>query len=144
MFDLLSEKIGGIFKKLSGKGGLTEKDVDEALRQVRLALLEADVNLKVVKDFTAKVRERVLTQDVLKSLTPTQHVVKIVHEELTTLLGGGQSTLTPAGRPPSVLMLVGLAGQRQDHYRGQTGPAHEAFGAECAAGGCRHPAAGGH
>jgi signal recognition particle subunit SRP54 len=110
VFDLLSEKIGSIFKKLSSKGGLTEKDVDEALRQVRLALLEADVNLKVVKDFTAKVRERVLTQEVLKSLTPTQHVVKIVHEELTTILGGGQSTLTPAGRPPSVMMLVGLQG----------------------------------
>ncbi len=110
MFDVLSEKIGNIFKKLSGKGGLTEKDVDEALRQVRLALLEADVNLKVVKEFTSKVRERVLTQEVLKSLTPTQHVVKIVHEELTAILGGGQSTLTPAGRPPSVLMLVGLQG----------------------------------
>ena len=87
MFDLLSEKIGSIFKKLSGKGGLTEKDVDEALRQVRLALLEADVNLKVVKEFTSKVRERVLTQEVLNSLTPTQHVVKIVHEELTAILG---------------------------------------------------------
>ncbi len=110
MFDVLSEKIGNIFKKLSGKGGLTEKDVDEALRQVRLALLEADVNLKVVKEFTSKVRERVLTQEVLKSLTPTQHVVKIVHEELTAILGGGQSTLTAAGRPPSVLMLVGLQG----------------------------------
>ena len=110
MFDVLSEKIGNIFKKLSGKGGLTEKDVDEALRQVRLALLEADVNLKVVKEFTSKVRERVLTQEVLKSLTPTQHVVKIVHEELTTILGGGQSTLVSAGHPPSVLMLVGLQG----------------------------------
>ena len=110
MFELLSEKIGAVFKKLSGKGGLTEKDVDEALRQVRLALLEADVNLKVVKEFTAKVRERVLTSQVLQSLSPTQQVVKIVHEELTAILGGGQSTLTTAGYPPSVLMLVGLQG----------------------------------
>jgi signal recognition particle subunit SRP54 len=110
MFELLSEKIGDVFKKLSGKGGLTEKDVDEAMRQVRLALLEADVNLKVVKEFTSRVRERALTSQVLQSLTPTQHVVKIVHEELTAILGGGQSTLTPAGHPPSVLMLVGLQG----------------------------------
>ena len=110
MFELLSEKIGAVFKKLSGKGGLTEKDVDEALRQVRLALLEADVNLKVVKEFTTKVRERVLTSQVLQSLSPTQQVVKIVHEELTAILGGGQSTLTTAGHPPSVLMLVGLQG----------------------------------
>lgn len=110
MFEILSEKIGSVFKKLSGKGGLTEKDVDEALRQVRLALLEADVNLKVVKEFTAKVRERVLTGEVLRSLTPAQLVVKIVHEELTAILGGGISNLTPAGHPPSVLMLVGLQG----------------------------------
>lgn len=110
MFELLSEKIGQVFKKLSGKGGLTEKDVDEAMRQVRLALLEADVNLKVVKEFTSRVRERVLTSQVLQSLSPTQQVVKIVHEELTAILGGGQSTLIPAGHPPSVLMLVGLQG----------------------------------
>lgn len=110
MFELLSEKIGQVFKKLSGKGGLTEKDVDEAMRQVRLALLEADVNLKVVKEFTSRVRERVLASQVLQSLTPTQQVVKIVHEELTAILGGGQSTLTSAGHPPSVLMLVGLQG----------------------------------
>ena len=110
MFELLSEKIGAVFKKLSGKGGLTEKDVDEALRQVRLALLEADVNLKVVKEFITKVRESVLTSQVLQSLSPTQQVVKIVHEELTAILGGGQSTLTTAGHPPSVLMLVGLQG----------------------------------
>jgi len=110
MFEVLSEKIGAVFKKLSGKGGLSEKDVDEALRQVRLALLEADVNLKVVKEFTARVKERVMTGGVLQSLTPAQQVVKIVHEELTAILGGGVSNLTPAGHPPSVLMLVGLQG----------------------------------
>lgn len=110
MFELLSEKIGNVFKKLSGRGRLSEKDVDEALRQVRLALLEADVNLKVVKEFTSKVRERSLTSEVLESLTPAQHVVRIVHEELISILGGKQSWLAPAGRPPSRIMLVGLQG----------------------------------
>lgn len=110
MFELLSEKIGDVFKKLGGKGRLSEKDIDEALRQVRMALLEADVNLKVVKDFTAKVKERALTGDVLDSLTPAQAVVKIVYEEMVHILGGKQSWLVPAGRPPSRLMLVGLQG----------------------------------
>jgi len=110
MFELLSEKIGGVFRKLGSKGKISEKDVDEALRQVRLALLEADVNLKVVKEFTSKVRERALTAEVLESLTPAQHVVKIVNEELIAILGGKQSYLVPAGHPPSRVMLVGLQG----------------------------------
>jgi signal recognition particle subunit SRP54 len=110
MFELLSEKIGDVFKKLGGKGRLSEKDVDEALRQVRLAFLEADVNLKVVKDFTARVRERSLGSDILESLAPAQLVLKIVHEELISILGGKQTWLVPAGRPPSRLMLVGLQG----------------------------------
>jgi signal recognition particle subunit SRP54 len=100
MFELLSEKIGQVFKKLGGKGGLTEKDVDEAMRQVRLALLEADVNLKVVKEFTSRVRERVLTSQVLQSLTPTQQVVKIVHEELTAILGSSTYRSTLRTRRP--------------------------------------------
>ncbi len=110
MFELLSEKIGNVFKKLSSRGRLSEKDVDEALRQVRLALLEADVNLKVVKEFTSKVRERSLTGEVLESLTPAQQVIKIVHEEIIEILGGKQSWLVPAGHPPSRVMLVGLQG----------------------------------
>jgi len=110
MFELLSERIGDVFRKLGGKGRITEKDVDEALRQVRLALLEADVNLKVVKEFTAKVRERSLASEVLQSLTPAQHIIKIVNEELVAILGGKQSWLVPAGHPPSRLMLVGLQG----------------------------------
>ena len=110
MFELLSEKIGNVFKKLSSRGRLSEKDVDEALRQVRLALLEADVNLKVVKEFTSKVRERSLTGEVLESLTPAQQIIKIVHEEIIEILGGKQSWLVPAGHPPSRLMLVGLQG----------------------------------
>jgi len=110
MFELLSEKIGSIFSKLGSKGRLSEKDVDEALRQVRLALLEADVNLKVVKEFTSKVRERALAGGVLDSLTPAQQVIKIVHEELVDIIGGKQSWLIPAGHPPSRIMLVGLQG----------------------------------
>ena len=110
MFELLSEKIGNVFKKLSGKGRLSEKEVDEALRQVRLALLEADVNLKVLKEFTSKVRERSLTGQVLESLTPAQQVIKIVNEELIAILGSQRSWLVPAGHLPSVVMLVGLQG----------------------------------
>jgi len=110
MFELLSERIGEVFRKLSGKGRISEKDVDEALRQVRMALLEADVNLKVAKEFAARVRERTLTGEVLESLTPAQHVVRIVNEELISILGGKQSYLVPAGHPPSRVMLVGLQG----------------------------------
>ena len=110
MFELLSEKIGDVFRRLAGKGRLSEKDIDEALRQVRVALLEADVNLKVVKDFTAKVKDRSFRSEVLESLTPAQLVVKIVHEEMIAILGGQQYRLVPAGRPPSRLMLVGLQG----------------------------------
>lgn len=110
MFESLSDKLGVVFKKLSGKGKLSEKDVDEGLRQVRLALLEADVNFKVVKEFINKVRERVLVAEVLGSLTPAQHVVKIVNEELITILGGGQQKLNQANQPPTIIMLVGLQG----------------------------------
>ncbi len=110
MFESLSDKLGTVFKKLSGKGKLTEKDVDEGLRQVRLALLEADVNFKVVKEFVARVRERVLVAEVLESLTPAQHVIKIVNEELVVILGGGQQKLQQASQPPTVIMLVGLQG----------------------------------
>ena len=110
MFENLTEKLGKIFSRLGNKGKLTEKDVDEAMREVRLALLEADVNFKVVKEFVAKVRERSVGSAVLESLTPAQQIIKIVNEEMTSILGGGQSKLNPAGRPPSVIMLVGLQG----------------------------------
>jgi signal recognition particle subunit SRP54 len=110
MFDSLTEKLGKIFSRLGNKGKITEKDVDEAMREVRLALLEADVNFKVVKEFVAKVRERALGSAVLESLTPGQQIIKIVNEELTNILGGGQSKLNPAGHPPSIIMLVGLQG----------------------------------
>jgi signal recognition particle subunit SRP54 len=110
MFEFLSDKIGNVFSKLGAKGKLSEKDIDAALREVRLALLEADVGLKVVKEFTTRVRERCLTSEVLESLTPAQQVVKIVHEELVTLLGTKETYLTPASHPPTIVMLVGLQG----------------------------------
>jgi len=110
MFEILSDKLAKVFRLLSGKGRLGEKDIDDALRQIRLALLEADVNFKVVKDFTARVRERSLGAQVLESLTPAQQMIKIVDEELIAMLGGGQSRLASSFRPPSVAMLVGLQG----------------------------------
>ncbi len=110
MFENLSDKLTGILNRLSSKGRLTEKDIEEALSQVRRSLLEADVNFRVARDFVAKVKERSLTADVLQSLTPGQQVVKIVHEELTEILTGGDHRLTPASQLPSVMMLVGLQG----------------------------------
>ena len=110
MFESLSEKLQDVFKKLRGKGVLSEEDVNEALREVRLVLLEADVNFRVVKDFIARVRERAVGQEVLQSLTPAQHVVKIVNEELTDLLGGSETGLNLASKPPTVIMLAGLHG----------------------------------
>ena len=110
MFELLSDKLSAVFSKLSSRGKLNEKDIDEALRQVRLALLEADVNFKVVKDFIERVRERSIGADVLESLTPAQQVIKVVNEELTKTLGEGESRLEASSRPPSVVMLAGLQG----------------------------------
>ena len=110
MFEILSDKLSAVFRKLSSRGRLSEKDIDDALRQVRLALLEADVNFKVVKDFIARVRERSLGAEVLESLTPAQQIIKIVNEELIKTLGEGQSRLVPSSQPPSVVMLVGLQG----------------------------------
>ncbi len=110
MFEILSDKLNKVFQLLGNRGRLTEKDVDEALRQVRLALLEADVNFKVVKDFIARIRERAIGVDVLESLTPAQQIIKIVNEELTSILGGEPSRLLSASHPPSVVMLVGLQG----------------------------------
>ena len=110
MFEILSDKLSKVFRGLSSKGRLSEKDIDDALRQVRLALLEADVNFRVVKDFTARVRERSIGAEVLQSLTPAQQIIKIVNEELIAILGGGQSRLVASAHPPSVAMLVGLQG----------------------------------
>ena len=110
MFDNLTDRLTGIFSRLQGKGRLTEKDIDDALGQVRRSLLEADVNFRVAREFVATVKERALTGEVLGSLSPGQQVVKIVHEELTAVLSAGDHRLTPASQLPSVVMLVGLQG----------------------------------
>jgi signal recognition particle subunit SRP54 len=110
MFDTLGDKLNAALGPLRGRGKLDEEAISRAMREIRLALLEADVNFKVVKDFVARVRERALGQDVLRSLTPGQQVVKIVHEELTELMGAGSSKLAIAGKPPTVILLAGLQG----------------------------------
>jgi signal recognition particle subunit SRP54 len=110
MFELLTDRLNKVFKFLGNKGRLEEKDIDDALRQVRLAFLEADVNFKVVKDFTAKVKERALGANILEGLNPAQQIVKIVNEELIATLGGGQSKLGTSPHPPSIIMMVGLQG----------------------------------
>jgi signal recognition particle subunit SRP54 len=110
MFDSLTDKLQGVFRRLGGRGTITEKDLDEALREVRLALLEADVNYKVVRDFVAGVRERALGADVTKSLTPMQAIIDLVNQQMVELLGGGASKLERAKSPPTAIMLVGLKG----------------------------------
>jgi signal recognition particle subunit SRP54 len=110
LFESLSEKLQSVFKKLKGKGTLSEQDVNDALREVRLVLLEADVNYKVVKDFVARVKERAVGQEILESLSPAQHVIKVVNEELTALLGGGDSEFRFAPKPPTIIMMAGLQG----------------------------------
>jgi signal recognition particle subunit SRP54 len=110
MFDTLSDKLQATLGDLTGRGRLSDEDLSRAAREIRLSLLEADVNFKVVKEFVATVKERAAGADVLKSLTPGQQVVKIVHEELTTLMGTGSSKLAFAGRPPTVILLAGLQG----------------------------------
>ena len=109
-FEGLSEKLNAAFKRLRGKGRVTEADVKEAMKEVRLALLDADVSYSVVKDFVAKVTERAVGADVLESLTPAQQIIKIVNEELTALMGGGSEKISFASHPPTVIMMVGLQG----------------------------------
>ena len=110
MFENLTARLQETFRKLRGKGKLNEADVDEALREIRIALLEADVNFKVVRDFVAKVRERAVGSEVAASLTPGQQVIKIVNSELTQLMGGRESKIQYAPKPPTVIMMVGLQG----------------------------------
>ena len=109
-FEGLSSRLQDITRKLKGKARITESDLKEMLREVKLALLEADVNYKIVKDFIATIQEKALGQDVLKSLTPGQQVVKIVKDELIELLGGTESKINFTPNPPTVIMLVGLQG----------------------------------
>ncbi|MEA4899675.1 MAG: signal recognition particle protein [Eubacteriales bacterium] len=120
-FEGLTEKLSQAFRKLSGKGKLTEADVKEAMREVRMALLEADVNFIVVKDFVRRVTERAVGAEILASLTPGQQVVKIVNEELTALMGGTGARLTYASSPPTVYMLCGLQGAGKTTMAGKLG-----------------------
>jgi signal recognition particle subunit SRP54 len=110
MFDTLSDRLEGVFKRLRSRGRLSEQEVDEALREVRMALLEADVHLDVARAFVARVRERAVGQEVLKALSPAQQVVKIVNEELIGILGSTNKPVTYASKPPTVIMLAGLQG----------------------------------
>ncbi len=110
MFDALSDRFDGIFKRLRGRGKLTEDDVDEVLREIRLALLEADVNFQVVKNFVARVRERCVGEEVSQALSPAQQVIKIVNEELTTTLGGETFRFAYNSKPPTVVLMAGLQG----------------------------------
>ena len=109
-FESLGDKLQGVFKKLKGKGKLTEKDIKEAMSEIKLALLEADVNFKVVKEFVAAVSEKALGQEIMESLTPAQQLVKIVNDELTEMIGGEASRLEFAQKPPTVIMMCGLQG----------------------------------
>lgn len=119
-FEGLSEKLQNITKKLRGKARITESDLKEILREVKLALLEADVNYKIVKEFIATIQEKALGQDVLKSLTPGQQVIKIVKDELVNLLGGEESKISFTPNPPTIIMLVGLQGSRKNNNCGKT------------------------
>ena len=119
MLDQLSDRLGAIFSRLTGRGKLSENDVNEAMREVRVALLEADVSLAVSKQFVARVKELAIGQNVLESLTPAQTIVKIVHDELVALLGGAEARLAFSDAPPSVIMLVGLQGSGKTTQAGK-------------------------
>jgi len=121
IFEGLADRLQDTFKRLRGHGKLTEDDVNEAMREVRMALLEADVNFKVVKSFIKKVKERAIGQNVLDTLTPAQVVIKIVNEELTELMGGTQSRINISPNPPTVLMMVGLQGAGKTTSAGKLG-----------------------
>ncbi len=121
IFEGLADRLQETFKKLRGHGRLTEDDVNEAMREVRMALLEADVNFKVVKSFVKKVKERAIGQDVLETLTPAQVVIKIVNEELTELMGGTQSRINISSMPPTIIMMVGLQGAGKTTSAGKLG-----------------------
>ena len=119
MFQSLSEKLENAFRKFRNKGKLTESDIKAGLREIKLALLEADVNFKVVKDFINSVSARAVGADVLESLLPAQQIVKIVNEELTAIMGGTQSKLTISSKPPTVIMMVGLQGAGKTTHAGK-------------------------
>ena len=110
MFEALTEKLSAAFYKITSRGVLSESDIDSAMREIRIALLEADVSLSVVKEFIANVKQKALGEEVVRSVKPGQMVVKIVHDELTTLLGAGETELNLNMAPPAVILMVGLQG----------------------------------
>ncbi|HBJ18944.1 MAG TPA: signal recognition particle protein [Clostridiales bacterium] len=128
MFGSLTEKLANAFKKFRNKGKLTEADVREGMREIKLALLEADVNFKVVKEFTKTVTERAVGASVLESLLPEQQIVKIVNEELTALMGGENTKLTIAPKPPTVIMMVGLQGAGKTTHAGKLAALYKSKG----------------
>ncbi len=122
MFESLTQRLDSVFDRLRGKGKVTEKDVTDAMREVRQALLEADVNFKLVKQFVARVQERAVGVEVLESLSPAQQVIGIVHEELVEMLGGeddAKGKIQFAGQPPTIIMLVGLQGSGKTTQAGK-------------------------
>ena len=150
-FESLTDRLAGVFKKLRGHGKLTEADIKAAMREVRMALLEADVNYKVAKDFCAKVSERAMGQEVMESLTPAQQVVKIVNEELVALMGGSEAArLNLKNKGQNVIMLCGLQGNGKTTHAAKLAKILHQTGPPPHAGGLRHlppcgyrPAAGG-
>ena len=119
-FEGLSSRLQAITRKLGGKARITESDLKEVMREVKLALLEADVNYKIVKEFISSVEQKALGQDVLKSLTPGQQVIKIVRDEMTELLGGTLSKINFTPNPPTIILLVGLQGSRKNNNSRKT------------------------
>lgn len=143
-FESLSEKLQNTFKKIRGKGVLTENDINDAMREVKLALLEADVNFKIVKEFVADVKEKCLGQEVLQSLTPGQQVIKIVNDQLTELMGGTGSKLTYSPSGFTVLLMVGLQGTGKTSTCGKLAAIPEKERQEAYALCLRHLQAGSH
>ena len=131
MFDNLSNRLEAIYKKLKGRGKLKELDVDAALREIRVALIEADVSLPTIKDFLACIREKAVGQEVLKSLTPGHQMVKIVNDELTVLLGETVSGITFSPKPPTVILMVGLQGSGKTTTVGKLARMFKADGKQC-------------
>ncbi len=133
-FESLSEKLNQVFKKLRGKGKLSESDIKAAMREVRMALLEADVNYKVAKDFIAAVTEKAMGQEVMESLTPAQQVIKIVHEELCSLMGGEAERVRIKSKPPTVILMCGLQGSGKTTHSAKLGKYFEKRGPPSSAG----------
>ena len=142
MFDALSDRLDGIFSRLRSRGRLSEKDIDEVAREIRVALLEADVNVRVVRAFIERIKEKAVGAELAKNLNPAQQFIKIVHDELVETLGGQTGKLTMSSKPPTVLMLAGLQGSGKTTAAGKLAVALEVAGVAAVARRCRPPTAG--